>query len=65
MKLEIEILQKINHPNLIKLLEIYEGEQAFYLLNPYLMGETLNQYQKKSLKLRKFTIQRIMKVYNP
>ena len=35
---EIEILRKINHPNLIKLYAVYETVDKIYLLQELLMG---------------------------
>ncbi|CAD8091078.1 unnamed protein product [Paramecium primaurelia] len=46
---EIEILRTLNaHPNLIKLQELYEGENSYYLIFEYLEGETLHKYIKNS-----------------
>ncbi|CAD8203162.1 unnamed protein product [Paramecium octaurelia] len=46
---EIEILRSLkSHPNLIKLQELYEGENSYYLIFDYLEGETLHKYIKNS-----------------
>lgn len=38
---EINILRKINHPNIIKLYEIYETEHSLYLITNFLEGDSL------------------------
>jgi serine/threonine protein kinase len=40
--LEIENMQRLSHPNIIRLYEVYEGEQSYYLILEYLEGMTLN-----------------------
>lgn len=40
--LEIENMQRLSHPNIIQLYEVYEGEQSYYLILEYLEGMTLN-----------------------
>ncbi|CAD8122521.1 unnamed protein product [Paramecium sonneborni] len=41
---EIEILQKIDHPIFVKLLEIYEGDNSYYLITDYYEGDTLYNF---------------------
>ncbi|CAD8076634.1 unnamed protein product [Paramecium sonneborni] len=44
---EINILRQIqNHKNIVKLIDIFEGEQTYYLIFEYLEGETLHKYLK-------------------
>ncbi|CAD8194952.1 unnamed protein product [Paramecium octaurelia] len=43
---EIQILQKIDHPHFVKLHEIYQGENSYYLVTDYLAGDTLYNYIK-------------------
>ncbi|CAD8066591.1 unnamed protein product [Paramecium primaurelia] len=43
---EIQILQKIDHPHFVKLHEIYQGENSYYLVTDYLQGDTLYNYIK-------------------
>ena len=44
---EINILRSIqNHKNIVKLIEIFEGEKTYYLVFEYLEGETLHNYLK-------------------
>ncbi|CAD8105834.1 unnamed protein product [Paramecium primaurelia] len=41
---EIEILQKIDNPIFVKLLEIYEGDNSYYLITDYYEGDTLYNF---------------------
>ncbi|CAD8132126.1 unnamed protein product [Paramecium pentaurelia] len=44
---EINILRSIqNHKNIVKLINIFEGEQTYYLVFEYLEGETLHKFLK-------------------
>ncbi|CAD8147896.1 unnamed protein product [Paramecium pentaurelia] len=43
---EIEILQRIDHPSFVKLQEIYQGENSYYIVTDYLEGDTLYNYIK-------------------
>ncbi|CAK70666.1 unnamed protein product (macronuclear) [Paramecium tetraurelia] len=43
---EIQILQKIDHPSFVKLYEIYQGENSYYIVTDYLEGDTLYNYIK-------------------
>ncbi|CAK72746.1 unnamed protein product (macronuclear) [Paramecium tetraurelia] len=44
---EINILRSIqNHKNIVKLIDIFEGEQTYYLVFEYLEGETLHRFLK-------------------
>lgn len=46
---EILILRALKtHPNLIKLHEIFEGENSYYLIFEFLEGETLHKFIKNS-----------------
>lgn len=38
---EINALMQLNHPNLVKLIEIYEDTRRIYLVQEYLSGESL------------------------
>ncbi|CAK87783.1 unnamed protein product (macronuclear) [Paramecium tetraurelia] len=46
LRQEIEILQKLDHPSFIKLYEIYQGENSYYIVTDYLEGHTLYNYIK-------------------
>jgi serine/threonine protein kinase len=41
VKEEIEIMRSLNHPNLVKLYEVYEEESAIYIVMEYIEGRTL------------------------
>ncbi|CAD8128322.1 unnamed protein product [Paramecium sonneborni] len=43
---EIQILQRIEHPSFVKLYEIYQGENSYYIVTDYLEGNTLYNYIK-------------------
>ncbi|CAD8096724.1 unnamed protein product [Paramecium sonneborni] len=43
---EIQILQRIDHPSFVKLYEIYQGENSYYIVTDYLEGDTLYNYIK-------------------
>lgn len=36
----------IDHPNFIKLLEIYEGDNSYYIVTEYYEGDTLYSFIK-------------------
>ena len=40
---EIEILKKLNHPDIVKILEFYKTEQAYYIISEYCSGGELFQ----------------------
>jgi serine/threonine protein kinase len=44
---EIEILQHLRHDNIIKLEEIYEGENTFYVILEFLQGKSLHDLVHK------------------
>ena len=41
--MEIEHMRKLNHPSIIGLHELYEGENTFYIILEYLQGKSLNE----------------------
>jgi len=52
MAKEIEILRKLNHPNIIKLYEVYENELFIHMVLEYLKGgELFKQIQEKGIYL--------------
>lgn len=58
MLLEIDILRKINHENIIKLYEVYESDKYIHLVFEYLQGgelfERIKQkgfYKEKNAKI--------------
>ena len=43
---EIQILQIVKHPNLVELIEIYQGESSYYIITELLEGDTLYKFIK-------------------
>lgn len=41
---EIEVMYEIDHPNIIRLHEIYESKDSLYLVCEYIPGQTLNAF---------------------
>ncbi|CAD8103710.1 unnamed protein product [Paramecium sonneborni] len=40
---EIQLMQKLKHDNIIQLIDLYEGENTFYLILEYLEGKSLHE----------------------
>lgn len=57
-------MQKLDHPNIIKLHEVFEGESTFYMILEFLQGKSLSDFITRSysngISLDK--VQLIMKV---
>lgn len=49
---EIQILQALSHPHIIKLYETHETPEALYLILEYIQGCSLNEYVKKHSERR-------------
>jgi len=47
VKNEIEVLRKLSHPNIIKLFEVFEGEEHIYFVLEYVKGSDLRHYVRK------------------
>lgn len=47
---EYKILKQLNHPNIIKIHEVYfnDGNDTMYLVMDYIEGFSLQQFAKKS-----------------
>ena len=64
---QIKILKDVNHPNIIKFIELKESEKYYYLVSEYCNGEDLDKYYKLYSKMndnKTFTeeiVQHIMK----
>ena len=56
---EIEILKKLNHPDIVKVLEFYKTEQAYYIVSEYCSGGEL--FQKAETHLSETQIAVIFK----
>ena len=46
---EIEILKRLNHPDIVKILEFYKTEQAYYLISEYCPGGELFESPEQRL----------------
>ncbi|CAD8197911.1 unnamed protein product [Paramecium octaurelia] len=49
VKTEVQILQSLNHPNIIKVLEVYENDQTFWIVQEYVQGTPLSDILKQKL----------------
>jgi calcium-dependent protein kinase len=41
MHVEIEVLKKLDHPNILKIFEIYENDENFYIVSELCQGGEL------------------------
>lgn len=57
---EIVILRSLNHQNIVKLYEIFEGESSFYLVFEHLPGDTLYRFIKNQKFIKESMIKIIM-----
>ncbi|CAD8140394.1 unnamed protein product [Paramecium pentaurelia] len=58
---EIQLMQKMNHPKIIHLEELFEGENKFYLILKYLQGQSLHEsFNKRQVIFEQEQIQTIM-----
>ena len=48
--LDIEVLKDINHPNILKLLDIKENSESYFLIFEYINGGNLNDYLENYIK---------------
>ncbi|CAD8122763.1 unnamed protein product [Paramecium sonneborni] len=49
VRTEVQILQSVNHPNIIKVLEVYENDQTFWIVQEYVQGTPLSDVLKQKL----------------
>ncbi|CAD8113209.1 unnamed protein product [Paramecium primaurelia] len=49
VKTEVQILQSLNHPNIIKVLEVYENDQTFWIVQDFVQGTPLSDILKQKL----------------
>ncbi|CAK77849.1 unnamed protein product (macronuclear) [Paramecium tetraurelia] len=56
---EMLLLRPIDHPNVIKLLEIHEDNKQIYLIYEYAKGELFQEFQKKKAEKSQFSEQQI------
>jgi len=57
---EIRILQKLDHPNIIKLYEIYESQDKFYLVMEFLSGPNLSKRIEKEGNISEYFIASVL-----
>ena len=48
---EVAILKRLDHPNIIRLYEVFESEKHFLMVMEYASGGDLLQYVKKKKRL--------------
>jgi calcium-dependent protein kinase len=53
---EIEILKKLNHPNIVKVLEFYKTDQAYYIVSEYCNGGELFNKAESHLSERQICV---------
>ena len=60
---EIKLLQKMNHPNIVKIYEAFETDDYVYLVMEYVCGGSLHSYlrEKSHRKLDEDDAKRIFK----
>ena len=58
---EIEILMKVEHPNIIKIFEYYEDEINYYLIIEYVSGGELFDFISRDTAFSEHKIKKIMK----
>ncbi|CAD8074548.1 unnamed protein product [Paramecium sonneborni] len=56
---EMLLLRPIDHPNVIRLLEIHEDNKQIYLIYEYAKGELFQEFQKKKSEQSQFSEQQI------
>lgn len=62
---EVNILKELDHPNIVKLYELYQDSKNYYLVTEYYLNQTLGiwkvesyfkKYQISNLSLRKWLL---------
>ena len=54
-------MRKVDHPNLVKLVEVHESENSIYMILEYFNGGTLRDLLMSQIKLNKQQISLIIK----
>ncbi|KAM3141155.1 hypothetical protein pb186bvf_006760 [Paramecium bursaria] len=57
---EIQLMRELNHPNIMKLYEVYETQNSLYMGLELLQGGQLYEYMKKKVIFQNKEIQQIM-----
>ncbi|CAD8108648.1 unnamed protein product [Paramecium primaurelia] len=60
-KNELSILQSLNHPNIIKVKEVYLEDKQIWLITDLVEGGTLKEYLEKLTEITQFEVYIIMK----
>ena len=55
IKYETDLMKKLNHPNITKILEMFEDEKSFLIIMEYINGGNLFSFVKKRRKLSEKT----------
>ena len=58
---EINLMRKLNHPNITKILETFEDEKFYFIIMEYINGGNLFSYVKKRRKLSEKTAKFLFK----
>ena len=61
LKNEIAIIKDINHPNIVKLIDIKEDDKYFYFINEYCNGGSIIDYFHEFIPLSEEIIQHVIK----
>ena len=60
VKTEIEILQKADHPNIIKYIDSYENSEYHFIVMEYVKYGNLSKYVQQNKKLKEVTVSNII-----
>lgn len=63
-KNELSILQSLDHPNIIKVKEVYLEDKQIWLITDLVEGGTLKEYLEKLTEITQFEVYIIMKVFD-
>lgn len=58
---EIDIMKKIEHPNIVKLHDVYQTNNNMYIVTEYCRGGDLHCLLKKQKKLKEFEAVKFLK----
>jgi len=57
---ECNILRKLDHPNIVNILEIWEWNKLFFIVTDYYAGGELSEYLAKKGHLEEFEVFKFM-----
>ena len=58
---ECNILRKLDHPNIVNIIEIWEWNKLFFIVTDYYAGGELNDFVSKRGYLEEFEVFKFMK----